>query len=130
MNNFVRFQLPVLLWALLIFSLSSITKVPDLNKSDLPLDKVIHFIEYCLLGIFLLRGLFYRKEGHIRRMYILYAIIIGVTIGICDEAYQYFVPNRDSNIFDLAADGLGVIFSVFIFQKFLKNDEIYRKYFS
>ena len=129
MKNFSQFQLPILLWAVIIFLLSSISKIPDLNRGDLPLDKLVHLIEYFLLGILMARGLYYQNNIKINQRYFLYSILVAAAIGFIDESYQFFVPNRDASILDFVFDCLGCVAGVFIFNKYIKDEEFYKKNF-
>src|SRR5688500_19210947 len=76
---------PVVAWAALIFTLSSI---PDLGTGlggwDLALRKLAHAAEYAVLGALLFRTL--GRE--------LQAIAIGIAYAVTDEVHQAFVPSR------------------------------------
>ncbi|MFC1726524.1 VanZ family protein [candidate division KSB1 bacterium] len=109
--------------------MSSISKIPDLNKSDLPIDKLVHLVEYFFLGILMARGLFYQNNIHIKTRYFIYSILIAVAIGFFDESYQFFVPNRDANILDFLSDSAGSILGTFIFNKYLKDEKFYKENF-
>lgn len=101
--------LPAFFWALLIFYLSSIpgTGFPKLPffLRNLPVDKVVHFSLYFVLAIAMIRG----HPGEKIRFILWAWISLGfcVVYGITDEVHQYFVPGRDTSIFDLLADTLG-----------------------
>jgi VanZ family protein len=71
-------------------------------------DKVAHITEYFGLGILLVRAL--RTLPRIRSAMLagLTAVAIGVGIGGSDELFQSTVPGRDSSVFDLVADSVGV----------------------
>src|SRR5919201_102331 len=74
--------LPVVLWAAVIFALSSI---PSLNSGlgtwDTVLRKCAHATEYAILGVLLLRAL--GRE--------LPAVVIGIAYAASDEVHQHFV---------------------------------------
>ena len=78
-------------------------------------DKVLHLVEYGILGFLLYRAL--REESWTGKP-ILLAFVIGMAYGITDEFHQYFVPTRESDPFDLLADsagsGIGALFGSFI----------------
>ncbi len=86
----------------LIFYFSSLSKP---IKYELPygVDKVIHLIEYAILGFLIGYSL---KNSGIRR-YVLVGWIAASICGITDEIHQSFVPMRDASVFDVFADGLG-----------------------
>ncbi|HSG29696.1 MAG TPA: VanZ family protein, partial [Candidatus Krumholzibacterium sp.] len=100
--------LPLLIWVVMIFSLSSI---PDLTPGDIKLphgtDKVVHFTEYAILAMLFYRGLSY---GSARFKWGLFFLTIGTAAGLggLDELYQSYVPGRDSSLMDLMADFAGI----------------------
>jgi VanZ family protein len=99
--------LPVVLWAGLIFGLSSI---PDLGTGlgswDLVLRKIAHFCEYAILGALLLRAL--GREVP--------AIAAGVAYAATDELHQHFVAGRHAAVRDVAIDAAGVLAGVLLLQ--------------
>jgi hypothetical protein len=90
--------LPVVAWAGLIFTLSSI---PDLGTGlggwDLVLRKLAHGAEYAVLGVLLLRAI--GRPGTAFALATLYAAT--------DEIHQAFVPGRQTSPLDLAIDAAG-----------------------
>jgi VanZ family protein len=99
--------LPVVLWAGLIFGLSS---VPDLGTGlgtwDLVFRKIAHFCEYAILGALLLRAL--GREVP--------TIAVGVAYAATDELHQHFVPGRHAAVRDVAIDAAGVLAGVLLLQ--------------
>jgi VanZ family protein len=95
--------LPVVAWAGLIFTLSSI---PDLGTGlggwDLVLRKLAHAGEYAILGALLLRAL-ERVWG---------AFLLGAAYAVTDEVHQAFVPGRQGSPLDVAIDAAGVAVGV------------------
>ena len=81
----LRLWAPVVLWAAVIFTFSS---VPDLGTGlgtwDLVLRKIAHACEYAVLGALLMRAL--RAE--------LPAFGVGVAYAASDELHQHFVEGR------------------------------------
>jgi VanZ family protein len=99
---------PLVLWVAFIFLASSISDMPGgYNNFPEGTDKVVHFIEYFVLSLFLYRGI---KDKTIGNRWLLLAsiVVIGFVVACLDELYQYFVPGRDSSIMDLAADFAGI----------------------
>lgn len=95
-----KYILPVL-WMVVIFILSSI---PGSVFPKIPFpgfDKLVHLMEYGILG-FLWAKAFNSK--------ITLTILIGIIFGIFDEIHQIFIPFREFSILDLLFDGIGVIF--------------------
>ena len=96
---FVRNWLPVLVWAAVIFSFSSI---PDLGTGlgtwDLVLRKLAHTAEYAILG-----ALLYRALGNE-----VLALGIGIAYAATDELHQHFVRGRHASPIDVAIDAVGL----------------------
>ena len=95
--------LPVVAWAGLIFTLSSI---PDLGTGlggwDLVLRKLAHAAEFAILGVLLLRALDHAWA----------AFWLGVAYAVTDEIHQAFVPGRLGSPLDVAVDAAGVAVGV------------------
>jgi len=90
---------PVVLWAGVIFGLSSIPSLSSgLGAWDEVLRKCAHLTEYAVLGMLLLRAL-----GSV-----LPAFALGIAYAITDEIHQHFVSGRHSSPFDVAFDACGV----------------------
>jgi VanZ family protein len=112
--------LPVVLWAGLIFGLSS---VPDLGTGlgtwDLFLRKIAHFCEYAILGALLLRALG-RGEIVLGTGFILSPRLLSIAAGVAyaatDELHQHFVPGRHAAVRDVAIDAAGVLAGVLLLQ--------------
>lgn len=96
----LRAWVPVVLWAGLIFALSS---VPDLGTGlgtwDLVLRKIAHFGEYAVLGLLLVRAT--GREP--------LAALAGVAYAASDELHQHFVRGRHAAFRDVAIDAAGVL---------------------
>jgi VanZ family protein len=91
--------LPVLVWAGVIFTLSSIPSLSTgLGTWDTILRKAAHVTEYAVLG-----GLLYRAVGREPL-----ALAVGIAYAATDELHQYFVRGRHASPVDVAIDALGV----------------------
>ena len=106
------FFLPAFLYYSLIFSFSS--QSIDL-KADIPfIDKVIHLIEFAILGFLLSFGCFLSLKYRLKvKAYMTF--LSGTLLGALDELHQYFVPGRSTEILDWIADVLGVLLGLLIF---------------
>ncbi len=95
---------PVVLYCLLIFGLSSVPDVPSLPGGLS--DKTGHVLLYAGLGFLVARAL-----GGGRRHLSLWLGVVTVlavtAYGLSDETHQLFVPNRHFDLKDLAADLVG-----------------------
>jgi VanZ family protein len=96
---------PVVLWAAVIFLLSSITSLSSgLGTWDEVLRKAAHISEYAVLGALLLRAL--GRD--------LPALAVGIAYAATDEIHQHFVSGRHSSPFDVAFDACGVTLGLLI----------------
>jgi VanZ family protein len=95
--------LPVVAWAALIFTLSS---VPDLGTGlgtwDLVLRKIAHATEYAVLAVLLWRAV---GSGWA-------AFWLAVAYAVSDEIHQAFVPGRHASPLDIAIDAVGAAVGV------------------
>ena len=100
---FLRRVWPAVFYAALIFLLSSLpgNQIPELGF-DLG-DKLIHLVEFGLLGLFLVRAF-----GLTAHPYAL-TILAGTLYAASDEVHQFFIPGRFSSGGDFFADVLGVM---------------------
>ncbi|MGA8891915.1 MAG: VanZ family protein [Anaeromyxobacteraceae bacterium] len=100
--------LPPLAYAAVIFALSSQSRpLPFLPDELLLHDKLLHALEYSVLGALLVVAL--RLAGLGPRAALLVAVLLGSIYGATDEIHQSFVPGRDAAVLDWVADTLGVI---------------------
>lgn len=112
-HGFAFDQLPVILWALLIFIASSIPNVTLPDLKFIPSDKAVHLLVYLMLCALLYRALVFQKRFQVlARWSLLWCIVFTVLYGASDEFHQSFVPNRDASVFDLMADTLGALLFV------------------
>lgn len=114
MVGFFRYWGPVCGYAGVMFYLSSLPH-PDQDLPsflDLFSDKVLHAVEYAVLG-----GLCYRAfrsctDKSWRHWAVPLAVLLASLYGISDEMHQAFVPFRDSSWLDWLADSVGAAFGV------------------
>jgi VanZ family protein len=94
---------PAVLWAALIFALSSI---PDLGTElglwDTVLRKLAHLAEYAILG-----GLVYHAAGSAP-----VAVLLGSGYAATDEVHQALVSGRHGSPLDWLIDTAGVLLGV------------------
>jgi VanZ family protein len=100
--------LPVIVWAAVIFTFSSI---PDLSTGlggwDTLLRKGAHMTEYAILGALLLRALGRGTP----------ALVAGIAYAATDELHQHFVRGRHAAPFDVAIDTVGVTIGVYVLHR-------------
>jgi VanZ family protein len=101
-------------YAGLIFFLSSRQLGPILAELPPHSDKLIHMIEYAVLGM-----LTYHAVGTVGwapegRWRLVLVIVIGIAYGASDEFHQSFVPTRDADVHDVLADAVGTAIGAWI----------------
>lgn len=95
----------VAVYAFLIFLLSSLSNPSPVSIPDIFMaDKLLHFIEYAIFGFLLFAALY---EGMAVKKAVFLSFAMATIYGATDEFHQYFVADRDSDLFDLLADSLG-----------------------
>ena len=96
---------PVLLWAAVIFALSSIPSLgTGLGVWDTILRKGAHMTEYAILAVLLVRALGRDVP----------AFVLGLAYAATDEVHQYFVRGRHASPFDVAIDAVGLALGVLV----------------
>ena len=120
MNHVLRSWGPACAYAAVIFYLSSL---PHPEK-HLPLvthfsDKVLHAVEYAVLGALCYRALRVSRHESWRRRAIPFAILFASVYGISDEVHQFFVPFRESSWLDWVADTVGGLVGTMVMHQVL-----------
>ena len=103
--------LPVVLWAALIFGLSSIPSLgTGLGTWDLVLRKCAHMTEYAVLAFLLARAL--GREAP--------ALAVGVLYAVSDEVHQAFVSGRHASPIDVAIDTVGLLLGLLAWRRLVQ----------
>jgi VanZ family protein len=88
----------------MIFGFSSVSNVPPLPGGMS--DKMAHALLYSGLGFLVSRAL--AGGSHRVTLWVALATVLAVTLyGLSDETHQLFVPKREFDLKDLAADCTG-----------------------
>lgn len=100
--------IPAALHATLIWALSSMSHPDFAPVHWLPFhDKGAHFLVFSVFALFFAYGALRTwPKWPLVRVFAL-AMVATVVWGALDEGHQFFVPGRDSDVFDLFADALG-----------------------
>lgn len=107
--------LPIVSASVAIVYVSSLpgTTLPNLGFWNM--DKLLHFGAYFFYGLLL--QLFFRgnlKSG--KASVIILSILFGVLFALSDEIHQSYVPGRLGDVYDFAADSLGIIASTSLYR--------------
>ena len=107
-----------LLYLFLMFTNSMFSFIDIPIKNIWKYDKLIHFVEYFILGLLLFYVLY---EEPASKSFFLKSLLFMSLIPILDECIQYFTPRRISSLYDAMADYLGCYsgcFTYYIFNRF------------
>ena len=88
-----------------IFVASSQSRLPELPGH--PSDKVQHSTAYGMLGALIVWALVRGDSRRITLRTVVIATVCGVLYGWSDEFHQIFIPERNYELHDLLADGMG-----------------------
>lgn len=117
--KFALVWLPVVLWALVIFTFSSFPslKASQVDWQDFAIRKFAHLSEYAILAILLYRS--FLLNGCSKFDAGFQAILVCVLYAFSDEFHQAFVPGREPAIRDIAFDATGTTIGIFVVTKLL-----------
>ena len=115
--SFLKYWLPVYLYAALIFFLSSLPELPEAPVQFPFLDNIAHFLEYVFLGYLLKRGFSNSGRAKLASHSSLLAVITAFLYGMSDEIHQIFVPLRHPEVLDLVFDGAGAFLGQIFYKK-------------
>lgn len=101
----MRLWLPVVLYMVLIFGLSSVQDPPDLPGGMS--DKSGHTLLYAGLGALMARAIGGGLAHPITLAIVGRAVVWTAAYGVTDEVHQRFVPTRQMDSRDLLADTIG-----------------------
>jgi len=114
----ILFFTPAALYYAFIFYLSSGSH--DIKIDILFFDKVIHIVEFALLGLLLSFGYFMSLKSTLMVKAVL-TICSGILLGGLDEFHQYFIPRRSVEFFDVIADAIGILIGLFLYFYFSRT---------
>ena len=103
------FKSVALIYAALIFIISSLPRITPPPLGFRFEDKVYHFLEYSIFSFLLFLAFFKAKTDFFRKNVFLLSSLIGIAFAYSDEFHQRFVPGRSYDLFDFLADCLGVV---------------------
>jgi VanZ family protein len=107
----IKAYLPLILWALLIFFLSSRQVLPGFEVSlfDFLLKKMAHMFVFAVFYILSLRAVKMSFSSKRTYLQLFLPIILVILYALTDELHQSFVPNRYATLRDVGYDMLGVL---------------------
>ncbi|MFQ6612238.1 MAG: VanZ family protein [Fidelibacterota bacterium] len=111
---------------LLLVYMGLILTVSSIPRDELPRvflltwDKLLHLVEYFLLGILAVKSL-----GNVTFKMVIIIVLGGLGFALIDEYLQSFITGRFSSGFDVLADTLGVsmgCLSVHVYNRVFSHD--------
>lgn len=111
MRRFIVLWGPVFLFAIFIFIISSLSSTEGADPFP-HFDKVAHMIVYGVLALLIFRSLTLTLRNKNFMLVALLTIIVAIAYGLSDEFHQSFVPTRNPDIKDIAADGIGALLAM------------------
>jgi VanZ family protein len=111
----------VCLYAAFIFCLSSQSFFPDTLPSYIEKlgDKSHHMMAYGLFGVLWYRAFRFCSGRWAASRAVVLAIVASTLYGVTDEIHQSFVPLREADVWDLAADAVGATAAVLFVDRWL-----------
>lgn len=106
---------PSIVWAAILFALSSIPGRVYPRVSFTFADKVVHVAVYAVLAWLCARSLHGPARGPFAWRVALTAIALAIAYGVTDEVHQIFVPGRSADPRDVVADAVGAVLGVAVF---------------
>ena len=100
--NYKTFRILLILYMALILTLSSLPAQTLPKTWLLNWDKLIHLIQYFILGVLAMKSL---KKINFNS--VILVIIFGMLFGSIDEFLQSFISGRFSSVLDVLADTIG-----------------------
>jgi hypothetical protein len=112
-NRFLWYQGPMIAWAIVLFTQSSIPGDRLPGWELLSHDKIIHFFIYVVFAFTVQRAIRHQTKYPLlaKHQYLVTFVIIAL-YGASDEFHQYFIPNRSCSWNDWFADSLGAVLFV------------------
>jgi VanZ family protein len=104
----VKLWLPVIIWAGVIFWLSSIPNLKTGLEYDFLLRKIAHAAEYFILTFLLFRAFKGSFKMNNFQLYI-YPTTLAFFYAASDEFHQSFVPSRSATVRDVLIDAVGIL---------------------
>lgn len=113
----LKYWVPVVIWMVVIFILSSIPG-EDFPEVGIPnIDKFVHFFEFFLLGLLLIRAFLNSYFNTSLARLVLLSAVSASLYALSDEWHQSFISNRMPDSIDLLTDIIGSTAGVFIYKR-------------
>lgn len=110
--EFLKYWLPFVLWAIVIFTFSSnpTVKTSEVHWQDFVLKKSAHVVEYFIFSLLLFRAIINSKL-RMKNQFV-FIVLTAFIYGLTDEFHQSFTPGREPKLRDALFDLLGSLLFV------------------
>lgn len=127
LRTFIRYHLPVILYAGAILTISSISYLPAPKIGLLRADSLVHFLEYAIFAFLLFRSISHISPKLRLTTAALLTLLALSLFAVADEYLQSFIPGRTSDVYDVLADLAGgsavVLLLLLIYSRKVKTDK-------
>ena len=114
---FLKYHIPVIIYAIGIFVVSSVSIPSDILPAFPHTDKFFHVLIYCLFAFLISRTLHISKPEGAKFLLKITSFTAAFSYGIIIEIYQFFLPARTMELMDIFSNGLGALAGVLFFSK-------------
>ena len=110
----IIYWLPFFLWAVVIFSFSSIPTVrtSEIHWRDFIVKKTAHVVEFFIFSLLLYRAMV-NSNMKTDRLLLVTVIFAAFLYGLTDEYHQSFTPGREPKVRDVIFDTIGSITAIY-----------------
>ncbi len=119
--GFAWYILPAILYAVAIFIGGSVPQLPDTGVEFTYQDKVLHFVAFGGLEVFIWRALCYSAPERGFRWLAVWSCVSTSAIGALLELWQGLLPTRDLEFLDWVADTLGALLAWLVLRRSAKK---------
>lgn len=112
MKTFIKYHLPVALYAVAVLVLPSLPSLSAPAVRFLASDKVAHFLEYAVFAFLAFRSLSHSGRSRGWKSVVALTFLLLAAFGAVDEVLQRFVPGRHPDFWDYTADLGGALVSL------------------
>ncbi len=123
LKSLAKYQGPLIVYAVLIFLVSSLPRVPAPDLGIDYLDKILHTTAYSVFAVIAVRAA--KKWCNALRNNKIYLVVIVFLVSALyaasDEYHQSFVPGRSADVNDFYADLFGIILALGAYVIYAQN---------
>ena len=115
-GRYFLYWLPVIVWMVLIFIVSSQPQLPryPTGMIDLLLKKLGHLTGYAVLALLVQRAL---AQGRECSTVPILSCLLSIIYAMSDEYHQLFVPGRNGSLWDVGVDSLGAVIGLALYAR-------------